>query len=55
MGLEGVDPARGGGDGGLPRPLAAANRIYPAAMERVGKSTMQGLKEALEALGEEFP
>jgi len=29
-------------------PLAAMDRIYPAAMQRVGKSTMRGLKEALE-------
>lgn len=32
----------------FPLPLAAANRLYPAAMERVGKSTMSGLKAALE-------
>lgn len=32
----------------FPTPLAAANRIYPAAMDRVGKSTMAGLKRALE-------
>jgi len=32
----------------LPLPLATANRLYPAAMERVGKSTMTGLKAALE-------
>ena len=32
----------------FPLPLAAANRIYPAAMDRVGKSTMAGLKAALE-------
>lgn len=30
------------------KPLAAANRIFPAAMERVGESTMTGLKQALE-------
>lgn len=32
----------------FPGPLAAANRLYPAAMDRVGKSTMAGLKAALE-------
>jgi NAD(P)-dependent dehydrogenase (short-subunit alcohol dehydrogenase family) len=32
----------------FPSPLAAANRIYPAAMDKVGKSTMEGLKKALE-------
>lgn len=32
----------------FPTPLAAANRIYPAAMDRVGKNTMAGLKRALE-------
>jgi NAD(P)-dependent dehydrogenase (short-subunit alcohol dehydrogenase family) len=32
----------------FPGPLAAANRIYPAAMERVGKTTMEGMKHALE-------
>lgn len=32
----------------FPLPLVAANRIYPAAMDRVGKSTMAGLKAALE-------
>tara|TARA_R110001592_G_scaffold363396_2_gene687605 strand:+ start:18941 stop:20377 length:1437 start_codon:yes stop_codon:yes gene_type:complete len=32
----------------FPSPLAAANRLYPAAMDRVGKSTMSGLKAALE-------
>jgi NAD(P)-dependent dehydrogenase (short-subunit alcohol dehydrogenase family) len=32
----------------FPAPLAALNRIYPAAMDRVGKSAMAGLKEALE-------
>ena len=32
----------------FPAPLAAASRIYPAAMDRVGKSAMQGLKAALE-------
>ena len=32
----------------FPRPLAAANRLYPAAMDKVGKSTMAGLKAALE-------
>lgn len=32
----------------FPAPLAAANKAYPAAMERVGKSTMEGLKAALE-------
>ena len=30
------------------RALAAANLIYPAAMDRVGKSTMEGMKKALE-------
>ncbi|MCB1701971.1 MAG: SDR family NAD(P)-dependent oxidoreductase [Pseudomonadales bacterium] len=32
----------------FPAPLAAANRLYPSAMDRVGKSTMLGLKEALQ-------
>ncbi len=32
----------------FPLPLAAANRLYPAAMDKVGKSTMLGLKAALE-------
>lgn len=32
----------------FPRPLAKANRCYPAAMARVGKSAMNGLKLALE-------
>jgi NAD(P)-dependent dehydrogenase (short-subunit alcohol dehydrogenase family) len=32
----------------FPTPLAAANRVYPSAMNRVGKSAMAGLKEALE-------
>ncbi|MAT91913.1 MAG: retinol dehydrogenase [Halioglobus sp.] len=32
----------------FPAPLAAANKAYPAAMERVGKSTMRGLQAALE-------
>ncbi|MDH3604033.1 MAG: SDR family NAD(P)-dependent oxidoreductase, partial [Candidatus Tectomicrobia bacterium] len=32
----------------FPAPLAAFNRVYPAAMDRVGKSAMAGLKEALE-------
>tara|TARA_R110001599_G_scaffold353688_1_gene595353 strand:+ start:34756 stop:36192 length:1437 start_codon:yes stop_codon:yes gene_type:complete len=32
----------------FPLPLAAVNRLYPAAMDRVGKSTMLGLKAALE-------
>ena len=32
----------------FPAPLVALNRIYPAAMDRVGKSAMAGLKEALE-------
>ena len=32
----------------FPLPLAAANRVYPAAMDKVGKSTMEGLKAALE-------
>lgn len=32
----------------FPRPLAAANKLYPALMDRVGKSTMKGLQEALE-------
>ena len=32
----------------FPMPLIMVNRLYPAAMERVGKSTMEGLKTALE-------
>ena len=32
----------------FPAPLALANRLYPAAMDRVGKSTMEGLQRALE-------
>lgn len=32
----------------FPLPLAAANRLYPAAMHKVGKSTMEGMKAALE-------
>jgi NAD(P)-dependent dehydrogenase (short-subunit alcohol dehydrogenase family)/uncharacterized protein YndB with AHSA1/START domain len=32
----------------FPKALAAANRIYPAAMDKVGKSAMAGLKQALE-------
>lgn len=32
----------------FPTPLAAANRVYPAAMQRVGKSAMSGLQRALE-------
>jgi NAD(P)-dependent dehydrogenase (short-subunit alcohol dehydrogenase family) len=32
----------------FPAPLALLNRLYPAAMSRVGKSAMAGLKEALE-------
>jgi dehydrogenase/reductase SDR family member 12 len=32
----------------FPGALAAANRIYPGAMNRVGKSTMEGMKKALE-------
>ena len=32
----------------FPAPLAVFNRLYPAAMDRVGKSAMAGLKEALE-------
>ncbi|MBT8101930.1 MAG: SDR family NAD(P)-dependent oxidoreductase [Gammaproteobacteria bacterium] len=32
----------------FPTPLAALNRAYPAAMERVGKRAMAGLQEALE-------
>ena len=32
----------------FPAPLAAAHRLYPAAMERVGKSAMAGLQAALE-------
>ena len=32
----------------FPRPLAAANNLYPKAMDRVGKSAMQGLQQALE-------
>ena len=36
----------------FPAPLAAFNRLYPAAMERIGKSAMAGLKGALE---DDFP
>ena len=32
----------------FPTPLAALNRVCPAAMRRVGKSAMAGLREALE-------
>ena len=32
----------------FPAPLAALNWIYPAGLERIGKSAMAGLKEALE-------
>ena len=32
----------------FPGPLALLNRVYPAAMQRVGKSAMAGLKDALE-------
>ncbi len=32
----------------FPRPLVTANKLYPAVMDRVGKSTMKGLQEALE-------
>ncbi len=32
----------------FPGPLATANKLYPALMDRVGKSTMRGLQEALE-------
>lgn len=32
----------------FPAPLAALNRLYPAAMQRVGKQAMAGLKEALQ-------
>ncbi len=32
----------------FPAPLAAAHRLYPAAMDRVGKSAMAGLQAALE-------
>lgn len=32
----------------FPLPLAVANRLYPAGMDKVGKSTMVGLKRALE-------
>ena len=32
----------------FPLPLVFANKIYPAAMEKVGKDTMDGLKRALE-------
>ena len=32
----------------FPAPLAAANRLFPAAMDRVGKSAMSGMKRALE-------
>ncbi len=31
----------------FPAALAAANRLYPAAMKRIGKAAMEGLKEAL--------
>ncbi len=32
----------------FPGPLAAFNRLFPSVMDRVGKSAMAGLKEALE-------
>jgi NAD(P)-dependent dehydrogenase (short-subunit alcohol dehydrogenase family) len=32
----------------FPAPLRAANTLYPTAMDKVGKSTMKGLKAALE-------
>lgn len=32
----------------FPKPLSAAHKIYPAAMNKVGKDTMDGLKSALE-------
>ena len=32
----------------FPTPLVMLNRLYPAAMDRVGKDTMEGLKAALE-------
>jgi NAD(P)-dependent dehydrogenase (short-subunit alcohol dehydrogenase family) len=32
----------------FPGPLAAFNRLYPAGLDRVGKSAMAGLQEALE-------
>ena len=32
----------------FPVPMALANKVYPAAMDRVGKSAMDGLKQALE-------
>ncbi|KAA1191888.1 SDR family NAD(P)-dependent oxidoreductase [Pseudohalioglobus sediminis] len=32
----------------FPRPLVAAHQLYPAAMDKVGKDTMKGLKRALE-------
>lgn len=32
----------------FPAPLAALDRLYPAAMQRIGKKAMAGLKEALE-------
>ena len=32
----------------FPGPLAKANNLYPAAMDRVGKSAMSGLQQALE-------
>jgi dehydrogenase/reductase SDR family protein 12 len=32
----------------FPMPLIMLNRVYPAAMDSVGKKTMEGLKEALE-------
>lgn len=36
----------------FPAPLAAFNRLYPAAMDRIGKCAMAGLKNALE---DDFP
>ncbi|MEZ5569043.1 MAG: SDR family NAD(P)-dependent oxidoreductase [Halioglobus sp.] len=32
----------------FPTPLATANKLYPAVMDKVGKKTMEGLKRALE-------
>jgi len=32
----------------FPRAIAAANRVFPGIMDRVGKSTMEGMKKALE-------
>ena len=32
----------------FPLPIAAINRVYPAAMQRIGRNAMNGLNEALE-------